>query len=367
MSSLLKDMYSPEFYEKFSVVLAQVLPSFEKERFKEMIFSGDWEKKELKDRMRHTAVVLHEFLPANFAEACRMIEEMIVLLRRNPISLTGFEFMFFPDYIERYGLNDYDTAVRGIEAVTQFTSCEFAVRPFILKYGEPMIEQMVKWSGHENADVRRLSSEGIRPRLPWAMALPDLKKNPAPILPILENLKCDPSESVRRSVANNLNDIAKDNPGVVLEIARRWSGVGKDTDGIVRHGCRTLLKQGHPEILELYGLDTGRIEFSDFRLHGANVKLEEDLRFSFVVRNVGAEPQMIRLEYAVFFKRKSGEHSKKVFKISERVFQPGEQARIEKKQSFRQITTRRYYSGEHRLSAIVNGKEQGIVSFVLTE
>ena len=140
--------------------------------------------------------------------------------------------------------------MKAIEFITQFITCEFAVRPFLLKYGDKMMNQMRAWSLHKSHKVRRLASEGSRPRLPWAMAIPALKKNPMPVLTILENLKNDPSESVRRSVANNLNDISKDRPGMVLKIANAWKGQNKETDAIVRHGCRTLLKHGHPEVLD---------------------------------------------------------------------------------------------------------------------
>lgn len=161
--------------------------------------------------------------------------------------------MFFPDYIERFGMEDYAVAVGTMERLTAFTSCEFAVRPFIKKHEGQMLEQMLGWSEHSSHHVRRLASEGSRPRLPWAMALPKLKKDPSPILPILENLKVDSSEYVRRSVANNLNDISKDNPDVALSVFRDWIGHSPETNRIVKHGCRTLLKQGVPEAMELFG------------------------------------------------------------------------------------------------------------------
>ncbi|MGY0037975.1 DNA alkylation repair protein [Pedobacter sp. NJ-S-72] len=135
--------------------------------------------------------------------------------------------------------------------ITQFISCEFAVRPFLAKYGGQMMIRMEKWSLHESHKVRRLASEGSRSRLPWAMAVPGLKKDPSPILPILENLKNDPSEWVRKSVANNLNDISKDHPEIVIAIANRWKGLSKETDAIIKHGCRSLLKQGHAKILPI--------------------------------------------------------------------------------------------------------------------
>ena len=189
MASLLKDLYSPAFYSAFTNVLAQVIPTLDKGQFTAAIFDETFESKELKERMRHTAIVLHQFLPAEFAPAAALIEQLIRRLREEGIKESSLEYMFLPDYIETYGLDDFENSVKAMEVITQFTSCEFAVRPFLLKYGYRMMEQMVGWSLHENHKVRRLASEGMRPRLPWAMAVPALKKDPTPILPILENLK----------------------------------------------------------------------------------------------------------------------------------------------------------------------------------
>ncbi|MEI7587518.1 DNA alkylation repair protein [Runella sp.] len=274
-------------------------------------------------------------------------------------------FIFFPDYIEVYGLDDFDTSVKAIEFITQFITCEFAVRPFLLKYGNTMMEQMQAWSLHKNHKVRRLASEGRRPRLPWAMAIPALKKNPTPVLPILENLKNDPSESVRRSVANNLNDISKDHSDVVVQIANAWKGQNKETDAIVRHGCRTLLKQGHSEVLTLYSLVSERIHLSDFALLTPTLKIGESLEFSFLILNANAGHQKVRLEYAVYYKRQNGQLSKKVFKISEREYAPDEQVKILRKQRFVLITTRKFYAGTQQLSIIINGEEKEVVPFEL--
>lgn len=365
MTTLLKDLYSPAFYHTFTNVLAQVLPAFDKQQFIAAIFDETFADKELKERIRHTAGVLHQFMPADFAQAATLIQQLINQLRENGIKESSIEYMFLPDYIETYGLADFDNAVKAIEVVTQFTSCEFAVRPFILKYGHRMLQQMQAWSLHENHKVRRLASEGTRPRLPWAMAIPALKKDPAPVLPILENLKEDPSEFVRRSVANNLNDIAKDHPHVVIDIAAKWKGLSKETDAIIKHGCRTLLKQGHAAILQYYGLQSKNVALADFTIATPTVAIGESLVFSFILTNNNSTAQMIRLEYAVYYKRQNGQLSKKVFKISERLYQPAETVIIQRRQSFKPITTRKFYAGKHQLSIIVNGEEKEVKVFEL--
>ena len=368
MSTALKCIYSPKFYDRFSDIVKETIPLFDKKRFINLIFDKSWETRELKDRMRHTATVMHNFLPKNFEKATKTIEKIITRLRQNEFTGTSVEFMFFPDYIEVYGLDDFETSVNTFQFVTQFTSCEFAVRPFIIKYREQMIKQMYNWSFHENHKVRRLASEGARPRLPWAIAIPELKKNPTPILPILENLKNDPSECVRRSVANNLNDIAKDNPNIVIEIAKQWKGQSKETDALIKHSCRTLLKQGNPDILQYFELaNNPKIEVSLLKIKTPKISIGEGLEFSFTIQNTDKKILTVRLEYGIHYLRQNGQLTKKVFKISERQIRPTEIINIQRKQSFRIITTRKFYAGQQKLSIIINGQEREISKFELTE
>jgi len=367
MASLLKDIYSKDFYESFSNVLTQHIPSFSKKEFLRRIFTKDFESKELKERMRHTTTVLHSFFPGDYAATTRLLGKIIASLRESDFGEDSLAFMILPDYIEVYGLEHYQHSVKALELVTQFVSCEFAVRPFLLQYGEKMQQQMMKWSLHKNHKVRRLSSEGMRPKLPWAMAVPALKKDPLPVLALLENLKNDPSEWVRRSVANNLNDISKDHPHLVLDVAKRWKGLSRETDAIIKHGCRTLLKQGHAEILQYYGLDGGNMQLSNFKILTPKVKIGDALAFSFSIRNNNTTAQTVRLEYAIYYRKANGQLSKKVFKISEKPYGPGEQAEIVRKQKFILITTRTFYVGKHAMSVIVNGQEKITGEFLLTE
>jgi 3-methyladenine DNA glycosylase AlkC len=317
--------------------------------------------------MKHTTSVFHTFLPDDFPKATKLIEKIITQLRKDKGNEDRLVFAFFPDYIETYGLNDLKSSVKAIEFITQFVSCEFAVRPFLLKFGKPMMDQMITWSLHENHKVRRLASEGSRSRLPWGMALPEFKKDPMPLLPLLENLKNDPSEWVRKSVANNINDIAKDNPEVVLSIAAKWKGISKETDAIIKHGCRTLLKQGHAKILKHYGLNATGIIISSFKIITPKVKIGDPVEFHFTVQNSTSKNKTIRLEYAMYYNKANGQLSKKVFKISERAFRSGETASIKRKQSFKLITTRKFYVGKHKLSLIINGEEKEAKTFELVK
>ena len=363
--ALIKDMYSPAFYKRFATILQEVIPGFQQQQFMEAVLTPAFTNMEWKQRMKHTTQALHTVMPASFPKAVPMIEKIIKVLRKSGVTDNGLAYIFFADYIETYGINHVEAAIKALEFVTQFVSCEFAVRPFIIRYPERMMQQMLQWSQHKNEWVRRLASEGSRPRLPWGMALPALKKDPSPVLPILESLKQDPSETVRRSVANNLNDIAKDNPEVVLRLAKSWQGISKEIDAIIKHGSRTLLKQGHAEILQHFGLDSAGITVKGFKILTPKVSIGDYVEFSLQLQNTTQQPQKIRLEYGIHYLRANGTLSKKVFKISERMYAAGEQCAIVKKHSFRIITTKVYYTGKQGISVIVNGAEKANGLFVL--
>lgn len=344
--------------------MEQASSEFDKELFLEKIYDSEWDQRELKERMKHIAVTLNLFLSDEYEKALNQISKMIPLIRNSLLADCRLEFMFLPEYIERYGLDNFEPSTAAMENITQFTSCEFAVRPFIEKYPK-MMSKLEKWSNHENHHVRRLASEGCRPRLPWAMALPKFKKNPNPILPILENLKNDSSLYVRRSVANNLNDIAKDHPDLVLEIVKRWKGESDETDWIVKHGCRTLLKKAHPGALKLFGF----CEPVDLKLIRFNVndrvEMGEKLKFSVLIKNCGEDEMKLRIEYGIDYKKANGSHNRKIFKITENSYQPSEKISFDRSQSFRDMTTRKHYPGDHSIALIVNGKELAVKGFML--
>ncbi len=320
---------------------------------------------ELKERMTHTAVVFHEFLPAHFPTSVDLILRFVSAIEKRGLFNQGLQYMFLPEFIAIYGLDDLKTSIQAMERITQLTSCEFAVRPFILKYDQQMLDQMLLWSTHSDTKVRRFASEGSRPRLPWAMALPKLKNDPTPLLSILDNLKNDHSEFVRRSVANNLNDIAKDNPEVTYRLAKKWLGFSKERDALVKHGCRTLLKAGDVKTLQLFGLGSDHIRLLDFKVSTPLISMGNRLKFSFKYTLDSKKEQVVRMEYAIHHLKKSGEHTKKVFKISERMISANGVIQMNRHHHFKPISTRVYYSGLHRVSIILNGKEFDSIDFVL--
>lgn len=361
MAEPLKNIYNDSFFDKFLADLPEIDPSV----FRAKIYDLEWANRELKQRMRHIALVLGDLLPNHFSDAAAILLKFVERARPKQRSEMNFEYMFLPDFIEIFGLDDFETSVKTMTGLTQFTSCEFAVRPFLIRYGDKMMQQMYEWSWHEHPMVRRLSSEGARPRLPWAMAVPSLKQNPLPILPILETLKDDESETVRRSVANNLNDIAKDHPQIVIDIVEKWRGLSPSVDWVIKHGSRTLLKRANTQSLQNFGFHADiPIEISDFFIDKRSLHLGDSLLFRFSIKNTSpTEGVKVRLEYAIDYVKANGTTSQKVFKITEKVFNPVEFITYSKKIVFKDLTTRKHYAGQHTISLIVNGIEKNKAHF----
>ena len=352
-------MYSEELIGTLSREIVDVYGKFDSERFPESIFSDDWDQKELKERMTHISVTLHRFLPSNYHEA-------IEILKSVSSGFSGFEYMFFPGYVELYGLEEYEESISALEHFTEFSSSEFAVRPFIRRYKSKMMAQMEIWAESTNPHVRRLASEGCRPRLPWATALPEFKEDLGPVLRILEKLKNDKSEYVRRSVANNLNDISKDNPDILVDVAKMWLGKSAVTDRLVKHACRSLLKQGNPAILDIYGfMKPSHISILDFKIQ-KSINMGENLEFSFTLKTQQSRLGKLRIEYAIDFMKKNGKQSRKLFKISESDYS-GQKKEITRHRSFKKISTRKYYAGIHGVAVIVNSHELACGNFMLNE
>lgn len=349
-------MYNPQFFEKLCPVLKEVIPQFEERQFIYSVFDTTWPDLELKQRTRHVTKALRKFLPKEYPKAVEMVVAISNLLRKKETE-QRYPYIFLPDFIELYGLEHFHLSMNAIEESTKLISAEFAIRPFLLRYPIETLNYMMKWSEHPEASVRRLSSEGCRPRLPWGMGIPALKKDPSLILPILENLKADPSDSVRRSVANNLNDIAKDHPEVALRIAKKWQGRTTATDWVIKHGCRTLLKKGDQSILTLHGFNPKAKGVVDKFQVTSEIKIGDYLDFNFSFLNKEKKATLFRLEYAIEYLTRSGKKSLKVFKITENTFAVSEPVYFKKRQSFKDFTTRKHFKGKHCIRILSNGKE----------
>jgi 3-methyladenine DNA glycosylase AlkC len=360
MPEKLKDLFfTPTSVGKLADAIQQVDPHFNRERFLALVFDATWESKELKQRMRHVTQCLHETLPSEYPEA-------LEILKKTAPSVSGFDAMVFPDYVQCYGLGHWESSLPALAFFTPLCSSEYGVRPFLDRDPQRAIQALYAWAEDNNEHVRRLASEGCRPRLPWGMALPKFKKDPSPILPVLEKLKDDPSEYVRNSVANNLNDISKDHPDLVLDICERWYGHTANTDWIVKHACRGLLKAGNRRAMHLFGFaDTENVTVLNLTLDRHTLSVGEELNFTFELRVETAEPCRVRLEYAVQYARPESKVSRKIFQIKEQTFDPGTHV-ISRKLSLADQSTRKHYAGTHRLSVFANGVEMAQAVFELT-
>jgi len=357
MSKLLKDIYDQEFLRVLFLKIESVFSDFDSQKFVTNTMDNSWDEKSFKERMMLIANTLGKFLPSDYNKA-------LFILKSVSVQCTGFEYMFFPAFVQLYGLDNYSDSIKALEFFTEYSSSEFAVRPFIIRYKEKMMKQMLLWTESDNFHVRRLASEGCRPILPWSPDLPAFRSDPTFILPILEKLKNDSSEYVRRSVANNLNSISKDNPEVTIALSKKWFGNNHATDKIVKHGCRTLLKRGNAEVLHLFNfVKANHIKIEKFIVQ-ESVSFEEVLHFSFSLITRKKELGNLRIEYIISFKKKNGSLAGKIFKISEGFFKEAKK-HVEKKYSFKKISTRKYYPGTHKISIVINGFEVAEQEFQL--
>jgi len=359
MAEAWKDKLNHETVSGFAQSIKSVYSSFQVDEFMKSTMDETWANLELMDRGRKITNNMKAFLPQDYNEALGIMDKVI------PICDPFFK-LCFPTFVELYGQDEenWDMSMRAMELYTQYSSSEFAVRPFIVKDEKRMMAQMYAWSKHENEHVRRLSSEGCRPALPWGQALVSFKKDPSPVLPILETLKTDPSAYVRKSVANNINDISKTHPDLVAKLAKDWYGKNEFTDWIVKHGCRTLLKKGVREVLAIFGYhDVDSVDVSGFELSTKTVPFGGDIDFSFLIAT--KEATKVRLEYGIDYMKANGKRNRKIFQISEISLKENQKKLYTKNHSFEDLSTRQHYPGAHSLTLIVNGMERGTLDFEL--
>lgn len=355
MAERLKDMFfTRESMNAFAAAIRDSFPEFDRERFFELVFSEEFNDLELKDRMSHTTRCLNKTLPGSYSEAVE------ILIRAAP-HVKGFEAMCLPDYLAQFGMQDWDLSLRALGRIGRNITGEMAIRPFLDKDPDKVLPYLWGWAEQEAVPLRRLASEGTRPRLPWAMALPRFKKDPSMIIPILEKLKDDPSEDVRRSVANHVNDISKDNPDIALDLCARWYGTSASVDKIVKHACRTLLKAGDSRALRIFGYsDPAGMRVRNLTLESDAIFIGDDVRFTFTLA-IQVEGK-VRVEYAISYVKAQGKLSRKVFKLTEN-FYPAGTRDFKRKHSFADMSTRKHHPGIHRLGIIVNGEEKAHASF----
>ncbi|TGK06084.1 DNA alkylation repair protein [Leptospira selangorensis] len=364
MAEALKNFYDDEVLLEIGTLLSTILSHKKPKDWVQEIKRNDWKKLELKQRIKRIAEVLSDSLPKPFPKAVSSLLKISKVLEEKFPGTQRFYIIFLGDVVEISGIDYPEESLHCMEKITQIISCEFSIREFLIRYPDITWKKMLEWSKHSHPGTRRLASEGSRPRLPWGKGIPGLKQDPKKTLSILENLKNDPDEVVRRSVANHLNDISKDHPDLVISIAKKWKGKSENTDLLLKHALRGLLKQGNSDTLSIFGFPKNKsAKISKLELLPKIVEIGKHLVYKFEMKSEAKDPTLYRLESKIHYLKPSGKFSVKVFQIEEREFFPNETKVYERKQSFQQMTTRTHFPGIHKLEIIVNGETKTKAEF----
>ncbi len=364
----MKDGLSPATVERIAAVFAAVEAEFDRPGFLRLACDG-LEDLELKDRVIRIAKALNATLHQPYPRAlAAILNAAEAWPDPDPDdALSGFAAWPMTDFVGLHGIDHPEESLPALRRLTPLFSSEFAIRPFLIVHRDRTLACLEEWVRDPDAHVRRLVSEGTRPRLPWGQRLKEFQADPSLALPLLESLKDDPSEYVRRSVANHLNDISKDHPEVILEVCERWSqGAGPERRWIIRHALRSLLKQGDARALTLLGYGDGAAVLADgFSLAPRSVSMGDSLAFSLTLTSTAAEQQRLLVDYAIHHRKANGETAPKVFRLKTLDLAPGATVRLAKRHPIKPITTRRYYPGTHEVEVIVNGRSVARKAFEL--
>ncbi len=355
----LKEMFNAAQFRRIAGLLGGVHPGFDRKRFLTVATSG-LDELTLIQRVRRATEASHATLPADFVQVVALLKEIA------PQIQSGFVGIFLPDFIGQHGHPHFEASMAALKFLTPFSSAEFAIREFIKRDFARTLAVMKRWSLDGNEHVRRLASEGSRPRLPWSFRLDAVIREPSLTQPILENLKADPSLYVRKSVANHLNDISKDHPELMLDWLNRWDLKNPSSAWIARHASRSLIKAGHPRSFRLFGFTAKpAVKISGFAVTPAKLELGGVLTFSFALKSLARKPQKLAVDYIVHYRKKSGHLAPKVFKLKETTLAAGASIAVSKRQRITNFTTRVHHAGRHEIEIIINGRVIANKSFEL--
>lgn len=372
MAEPFKNCFNAKMVAAMGQHLARVWPDFDETGFVGMATSG-LDGLELKERSTQITEAL-DVLPDDFEQAAAVMLASLAPDKGSDIQssetqghgIAGWGIMPMADYVGSRGLAHFDLSMTLFKEMTKRFTAELAIRSFLLAEPRRTLSVLNTWVHDPNPHVRRLVSEGTRPRLPWATRLPVFIDDPKPVLMLLEKLKDDPEEYVRRSVANNLNDIAKDHPDTVAKIAARWmKRADKNRKRLLKHACRTLIKQGHRNTLEIFGFTPPNARLEKLELLTPQVKFGNALVFVISLASTATEAQKLVIDYAIHHRKANGTTSPKVFKWKTGVLEPSATLTAKRSHIIKRITTRLYYPGIHHLELLINGESFGRKTFEL--
>ena len=357
---LWKDYIDLPSLDRFGAAMQAFYPKFDTRHFVETLIREKFEQLELKARITLIAERLYDYLPKNYGSA------VDILIKVAPY-IDGFYNWVLNSYVDQYGMDDLPNSVRAMQELTKHGTAEFTIRPFIVRYPAEMLKVIHRWAVDENEHLRRLAAEGTRPRGVWTIHIDAFRKDPRPVLDLLEKLKADDSLYVRKAVANNLNDISKDHPELVLKTTLAWMKANDPrTNWILKRACRSLIKKGHPEVFKLFGFTSNpQIEVRNLKITPSRLTIGNDAVISCTIISQSKKAQKLAIDYKLHYVKSNGKQSAKVFKLTEKSLKPGESLRLSTKHSFRDMSTRKHFPGKHLVEIVVNGVSHSTTAFNL--
>jgi 3-methyladenine DNA glycosylase AlkC len=374
MAEPFKNLLNPALVQRAGMHLQRVDPAFDARRFVALATDGI-AALEMKARAMLICSALEATLPADFDAAAALIEaalappvggDQMANLSLGEQGLAGWILWPAGEYIARRGLASPQRALAALHAITQRFTAEYAIRPFIVAHPALTFATLQRWTTDPSHHVRRLVSEGSRPRLPWGLQLKALVMDPSPTLPLLAALQDDPSEYVRRSVANHLNDIAKDHPSQVADwLDAHRPGASPERLALLRHASRTLVKRGDLRVLQAWGIGNAMRGSATLALSSERIKVGESFSLTVQLSSTAARTQTLAIDYAVHHVKADGSTSPKVFKGWSIELPAQGCMHLVKQHSMRPVTTRRYHAGRHTVALQINGRVEATADFVL--
>lgn len=367
MAEPLKNAFGPEIAGGIARQIGRVRPSFPAQAFLRDVRKG-YESLNLMARGRHIAHALRKHLPAAYPRALGILRDS---LGSRPDSSDGTlaSFFYLPhtQFVSEFGLDHLEDSLKAQYELTQRFTAEFSIRPFLVRYPGETLARLHEWVEDRDVHVRRLVSEGTRPRLPWGMRLKMFQHDPSPVLALLDKLRDDPELYVRRSVANNLNDIGKDHPDLLARTAARWlKGATPERRWIVGHALRSAVKRGEPGALKVLGCDRPvKVRIGGVAITPDRPVIGGSVRVDFSLHNPGKQAQRIMADLRIHFVKASGKTSPKVFKLKQIELEPDGRVDLGKTVSVAVQTTRKPYPGIHRVEVLLNGRARPLGEFRL--
>jgi len=370
MAEPLINQYGADVPRAIASMIAAVHPAFNRTKFESEVLDG-YEALALMPRGKKIARTLHRYLPQDYPQAIDILLASLDQPHERDPHQSMASFLYLPHtlFIAEFGLKHFEKSMLAQHTLTQRFTAEFSIRAFIEHHPQATLRQLEVWTRDTSPHVRRLVSEGSRPRLPWAPRLRQFQADPAPVLALLEQLKDDPELYVRRSVANNLNDIGKDHPALLANIAEKWlRNASPERAWIVGHALRSAVKRGESGALKALGFGKAvQVAVDNVQIQPASAVMGGTVSIAFSVTNICAQDQRVLVDLGMAYIKANGKSKLKVFKLKTVELATGQTVWLRKTLSLAEMTTRKHYPGIHKVVVILNGQSQSLGEFLLVK